>query len=160
MRLLGRIIMVPLGVIIAALAAIVFAGIAMLTTPLAGALLAAAFKSILGELFNIAQAPSRLAELDPERVFRAARALVAAIFFPQIITGLACEFFAIRSGLAQIFACAAIAALIPALMLGASLGAGIVPAAGFFAAMGACAGAVYWLIAGRRAGKAVETPKA
>ena len=158
LRIIGRLILVPLGVLLAAVAGVVFIGLSAFFSPAAGVLLWGAAKAAIALFFRVFTDPAWVAETGMDRMAQFARALFAALTVPAVLVGVTAEMFAIRSGLAQIAAAALLAALIPFLMLGGALAATGVQTAilGLFALTGAVAGAVYWLVAGHRAGRIAE----
>ena len=155
MRLVLRVILIPLGLALAVVASTTFLMAASLFTPEIA-------QALLTGLFTAADSLLMGALDDPGSVERFGALMVGLsrmsgliILLPPVLVAAASEVMGWRSWTLQAAACALLTVLIPWLMLpqtmaGAAL-AGRVSAILFVA--GAIAGSVYWLVAGRSAGR-------
>jgi hypothetical protein len=153
-RLVLRLILIPLGLALAIVASTTFLLAASLFTPEIA-------QALIGGLFDAFDALMAGAIDDPDSVERFGALMVGLsrmsgliILLPPIVVAAASEVMGWRSLTLQAAACALLTVLIPWLVLpqvmaGAAL-AGRVSAILF--AAGAVAGSVYWLVAGRGAG--------
>jgi len=155
-RLILRLVMVPIG--------IGFAGLAAVAVGLVGAVSSGYGASLAGvvEATGLSIAVAALTGVDPSDIasFVALLWLLAlgVVFVPVAIVAIAGELFGIASWFTYAFGMAALFALVPVVFPGepgphgwperALLG---------FCAMGLAAGTVYWALAGRGAGRARRT---
>jgi len=154
MRLLGRIILVPLAILIAAFAAGTFLVITGFAQPQFGGAIAEAAITTMERLADsLAQDGEGI-----DRFARLAQGLstltIAVLFLPVALVAAATEVFGLRWWLLQALGAALLTALLPwamlpNLMAGSALAS---PLTGVLAATGALAGSIYWMIAGRSAG--------
>ena len=161
MRLLGRLILGAFGLLLAVPTGCLALVLGLFVDPGANAWLTN------GALAGLDMALSDIAAgLPPEGLFLLAaglaKALFALLFLPPAVVGLSGEVFGARGILWYGAGCGILTAALPWLARGA-----VRPGApGFVAAearltlilfvVGACAGLVYWLVAGRSAGRAVR----
>jgi hypothetical protein len=153
-RLLGRLILIPLAIAIAAFAAGSFLVVAGFTQPqIGGAVTDAAIttlRTLVDSLMQDGEAIDRFARLAQG----VTTLTLAVLFLPVAIVAAAAEVFGIRWWIVQALGAALLAALLPWAML-PNLMTGTVLASsltGVLAATGALAGTIYWMIAGRGAG--------
>jgi hypothetical protein len=153
-RLLGRMILIPLAILIAAFAAGSFLVVAGFTQPqIGGAVTDAAIttlRTLVDSLMQDGEAVDRFARLAQG----VTTLTLAVLFLPVAIVAAAAEVFGIRWWIVQALGAALLAALLPwamlpNLMTGAPLASSLT---GVLAATGALAGTIYWMIAGRGAG--------
>jgi hypothetical protein len=153
-RLLGRLILIPLAILIAAFAAGSFLVVAGFTQPqIGGAVTDAAIttlRTLVDSLMQDGEAVDRFARLAQG----VTTLTLAVLFLPVAIVAAAAEVFGIRWWIVQALGAALLAALLPwamlpNLMTGAPLASSLT---GVLAATGALAGTIYWMIAGRGAG--------
>jgi hypothetical protein len=153
-RLLGRLILIPLAILIAAFAAGSFLVVAGFAQPqIGGAVTDAAIttlRTLVDSLMQDGEAIDRFARLAQG----VTTLTLAVLFLPVAIVAAAAEVFGIRWWIVQALGAALLAALLPWAML-PNLMTGTVLASsltGVLAATGALAGTIYWMIAGRGAG--------
>lgn len=128
--------------------------VAGLASPDLGLLIGGGFERLLAVLFDQAERG-----FDPAPAAEAAFSLLGRLGFailvaPVVLVAIGSELFRLRSGLIQSGAAGLLAALLPLAMLGLArspTGAELQVISALFL-VGAAAGFVYWLIAGRGAG--------
>jgi uncharacterized membrane protein YtjA (UPF0391 family) len=161
MRFLGRLLLGTFALLLAVPAGGVALTVALLFDPGANAWLTngalAGFDAALGDV---------AAGLPPEGILLllagVAQVLFVLLFVPPLLTAIAGEVFGARTLLWYGGGCGLLTAVLPWLVRGA-----VRPAGGGLAAaearltlilfvVGSCAGLVYWLVAGRSAGRALD----
>ena len=149
-----RAFLLCIGVFLAAAAGVVFIGLSAFFSPAAGVILLGAVKAAVALVLSMFDGLYSAVD-GIDSISRTARALAAALVVPALLTGVAAEAFALRSALFHIVASAALAALIPLLLMSGALDASGVKGMLLllFALTGAVSGEVYWVIAGRTAGR-------
>jgi hypothetical protein len=156
MRFLARLILIPLGIALAAIFALAFIGTAVTLRPeLASGLTAAAEQSaaMIRRWMTDGAEVIPLIELF---VTLLSRFVIAVLFAPVILTALAAEIGGFRSWFFHAVVTALLTAAIPFAVMPELFG-GAVPAlmslpTALLATTGAVAGTIYWIIAGRSAG--------
>jgi hypothetical protein len=156
LRIAGRIILIPLAILIAAIASGSFLVITGFVQPqIGGAVTEAAIatmRTLVESLMEDGEAIDRFGRL--------AKGLsvltVSVLFLPLALIAAVAEVFSLRWWIIQALGVALLAALLPwammpTLMAGVPLGSSLT---GILAAAGALGGSIYWLIAGRSAGAA------
>lgn len=154
MRFVWRLVIVPVGLVLAILSAMTFLATALVLQPGFAETVAA----IVERAVSIVADDLETGRLDESRFALVAtvvnRGTFAIFVMPLAIVAASAELFSIRGLIAQVAATAAISALVPWLLLPNVMASA--PASGaitsVFAATGAVAGFVYWLVAGRGAG--------
>jgi hypothetical protein len=154
MRLLGRIILIPLAILIAAITAGFFLVITGFVQPqLGGAIAEAAIRTmqiLADSLMEDGEALDRFARLAKGL----STLTLAVMFLPVALVAAVAEVFSLRWWIVQALGAALLTALLPwamlpNLMAGTPLASSLT---GVLAATGALAGSIYWMIAGRSAG--------
>jgi hypothetical protein len=159
MRFIGRLILIPLGVALAAFAAGAFLVSAGFVQPsLGGALTDAAIATLrkLSEsLMDDGETAVRFARLAQGVTTLS----LAVLLLPAAIVAAVAEVFGLRAWLLQALLAAALTALLPWAMLPDLIGGTPLASAltGLLAATGALSGSIYWMIAGRGAGSDPQT---
>jgi hypothetical protein len=161
MWIFGRLILIPLGMAVAAFFAGTFLVVAGFVQPqLGGALTEAALSTVqrlMESLMEDGEAAVRFGRLAEGMT----TLTVAVLFLPVAIVAAVSEVFSLRSWFVQALGASLLTALLPwaflpSLMAGTPLASALT---GLLAATGALAGSLYWTIAGRSAGsdpKSVE----
>jgi hypothetical protein len=154
MRLLGRIILIPLAILIAAITAGFFLVITGFVQPqLGGAIAEAAIRTmqiLADSLMEDGEALDRFARLAKGL----STLTLAVMFLPVALVAAVAEVFTLRWWIVQALGAALLTALLPwamlpNLMAGTPLASALT---GVLATTGALAGSIYWMIAGRAAG--------
>jgi hypothetical protein len=155
LHLLGRALLIPLGVLLAALAALTLLMMASVVQPAIGGALTDAAMATLRAVFENLMADGEA----PERIARLAIGLskltLAVLFLPVAIIAVATEMFSLRSWFVQALGVALLTALLPWAMLPSLLQGTAFASSltGLLAATGAFAGSIYWMVAGHGAGR-------
>jgi hypothetical protein len=151
-RLVLRLLIVPIG--------IGFAGIAALVVGIAGAISSGYGGGLaaVAEATGLSIVMAAMTGADPSDLASFVALLwlfaLGILFVPIAIVAIAGELFGVGSWLAYAFGCAAAFGLVPVLFPGDPATHGWPERAALgFVAMGLAAGSVYWLIAGRGAGR-------
>ncbi len=154
MRFIGRLILIPLAILVAAIASGSFLVITGFVQPqIGGAVTDAAIATVQTLVQSLMEDGEAI-----DRFGRLAKGLsvltVSVLFLPLALVAAVAEVFSLRWWVVQALGVAMLAALLPwammpTLMAGAPLGSSLT---GILAASGALAGSIYWLIAGRSAG--------
>ncbi|MGL4637348.1 MAG: hypothetical protein ACRCWF_15305 [Beijerinckiaceae bacterium] len=159
MRFLGRLILIPLGIAIAAFLAGTFLVVAGFVQPqLGGALTEAAIttlRRLVESLMEDGEAAVRFGRLAQGL----STLTVALLFLPVAIVAAVSEVFSVRFWFVQALGAALLTALLPwamlpSLMTGTPLASSLT---GLLAVTGALAGSIYWMVAGRSAGSDPKT---
>ncbi len=154
MRVFARLILIPLGIVLAAFAALVFLGIVGMTQPtVADALVTTAFKTMDRMFRTLMEGEEAIKQFGWSLVLLS-RFVVVVLLLPVTLVAVVAEFFAFRAWLfhaamAALLTAAMPFALMPELISGFAFASG---ATGLLAATGALAGSIYWIVAGRSAG--------
>lgn len=152
--LLRYLLLIPFALLVAMGAGLFALMIASVSSPDIALMIGGGVQRLFDALFGLAESG-----IDPGPAAQAAFALVARLGFaiivaPVLTVALVAEIFRLRSGIVQMGLAGLVAALLPLAMLRISrapTGAELQVVAGLFL-VGAAAGFVYWLIAGREAG--------
>lgn len=159
MHFIGRLILIPLGIVLAALTAGAFLISAGFIQPnLGGALTDAAISTVrrlIESLMEDGEAAVRFARLAQGVTTLS----IAVLFLPVALVAAVAEVFSLRFWFLQMLLAAALTAvlpwaMLPELMAGAPLASSVT---GLLAATGALAGSIYWMVAGRNAGADPKT---
>jgi hypothetical protein len=159
LRFIGRLILVPLGIILAAFMAMMFLGIVAVVQPTAAETLTGwamqSFRSLM-DAINDGDAAVQAYALS---VVSLSRIPIVVLLLPVAIVAAVAEVFAIRSWFLQMLLAALVTALAPFALapevMGRSPMASVLT--GILAATGALAGTIYWMVAGRSAGAEPQT---
>jgi hypothetical protein len=154
MRIFGRLILIPLGILIAALIAGTFLIVSGFVQPSLGGALAE------GAISTMRQLLESLMEDGPavDRFARLAKGLTSltlgVLFMPVALVAAVSEVFGLRHWILQALLAAVLTAVLPFAMLPEMMAGNLLasPITGLLAATGALAGSIYWMIAGRSAG--------
>jgi hypothetical protein len=154
MRIFGRLIVIPLGIFLAALIAGIFLVVSGFVQPSLGGAIADGAIATMRSLFE------SLLEDGPavERFSRLAKGLtsltLAVLFLPVSLVAALAEVFGLRLWIFQALLAALLTAILPFAMLPEMMAGNLLasPITGLLAATGALAGSIYWMIAGRSAG--------
>jgi hypothetical protein len=154
LRFIGRLILIPLGLLLAAFTAGAFLISAGFLQPsIGGALTEAAISTVRLVMQGVLENGE-----TPERILKLAQGLtalsLAVLFLPVALVAAVAEVFGMRPWLLQALFAAVLTALLPwamtpDLIVGQPLAS---PLTGLLAATGALAGSIYWMVAGRNAG--------
>jgi hypothetical protein len=154
LRFIGRLILIPLGIVLAAFTAGAFLVSAGFLQPnIGGALTEAAISTVRLMVQGVMEDGEA-----PDRILRLAKGLTslsfAVLFLPVALVAAVAEVFGMRPWLLQALLAAFLTALLPwamtpELIAGQPLAS---PLTGLLAATGALAGSIYWMVAGRNAG--------
>jgi hypothetical protein len=159
MRLIGRLIVMPLGILLAAFCALLFLGIVGMVQPsIAEAIATTAFRTMDRAFRTVLEGEEAIKQFGWSLVLFS-RFVVVVLFLPVTLFAVIAEFFALRSWLLHALCVALLTALMPFAIMpeligGSALASG---ATGLLAATGALAGTIYWMIAGRNAGPDPKT---
>ncbi len=156
MRTLVRLLLIiPFALLTAMGASFLFLSVAAVVSPDLAAMIFGALGALGDAVFGLAIDGVDPSPLAAQAAWRGFQFAVAALVAPVVLTALATELLSQRSALLQIALSGLIAAILPLALLGLSRapsGAEMRVIAALFLT-GATAGAVYWLIAGRDAGR-------
>lgn len=154
MRFVGRLILVPLAIAVAAFCALLLLGIVGMTRPeIAQAIAETAFRT-MDQLFRTALDGEEAILRYAASLALFSRFVVVVLILPVTLIAVVAEVFGIRAYLfhalfAALLTAAMPFALMPELIRGFAYAS---PASGLLAAAGALAGTIYWMLAGRSAG--------
>jgi ABC-type antimicrobial peptide transport system permease subunit len=154
LRFLGRMILIPLGIVLAAIVVLIFLGAVGMAQPgLADALASTAFKTIDRGIRTAFEGEEALKQFGWSLVALSRFGLVV-LLLPVTLVAVVAEFFALRAWFFQALAAALLTAAMPYALLPEIVARGGVTswATLLLAAAGALAGTIYWAIAGRSAG--------
>lgn len=153
-RFFGRLILIPLAILIAAVAAGSFLVITGFVQPQIGGAVSeaaiATMRTLVESLMEDGEAIDRFGRLAKG----VSTLTLSVLFLPVALVAAVAEVFGLRWWIMQALGAALLAAVLPwammpTLMAGAQLGSSLT---GILAAAGALAGSIYWMIAGRSAG--------
>jgi hypothetical protein len=148
-RLIARLILVPTGIVLAAVAAVAVLTAGLVSRGHLGSVIEQAF-TLLFRQFVAGQASGTVEPFGGALMgFWGSAAMVAAA--PVTLVALFGELFGTTAAIIYIAATGVAYGLIPVLVMSNMESAGFVSPG--FAASGFCAGLVYWLVAGRGAGR-------
>ncbi len=154
MRLIGRLILVPLGIAVAAFCALLFLGIVGMTRPeIAQAIAETAFRTV-DQLFRTAMQGEEAILRYAQNFVLFSRFVIVVLVLPVTLVAVIAEILAFRAWLFHALGVALLTAsmpfaVMPELIQGFPF---LSPATGLLAATGALAGTIYWMLAGRSAG--------
>jgi hypothetical protein len=159
LRFIGRLILVPLGIAFAALAALIFVGAVAVAQPAAAEALTGWALTAFQRLWSaIAEGDEAIKQYSMSLV-AFSRIPLVVLLLPVAVVAAVAEVFAVRAWLLQALLAALLTALIPFALapeiMARSASASTIMAV--LATTGAVAGTVYWLIAGRSAGSDPKT---
>jgi hypothetical protein len=155
LHLLGRAILIPLGLLLAAIAAATLLMMASVVQPALGGVIAdgamATLRAVFENLMADGEAPERVARL----AIGLSKLTLAVLFLPVAIMAAASEIFSLRSWFVQALGAAVLTALLPWAMLpsllqGTAFASSVT---GLLAVTGAFSGTIYWMVAGHGAGR-------
>jgi hypothetical protein len=159
LRFIGRLILIPLGIVMAALTAGVFlVSTGFIQPSLGGALTEAAISTVrrlMESLMEDGEAAVRFARLAQG----VSTLSVAVLFLPVALVAAVAEVFSMRHWLLQALLAGVLTALLPWAMLPDLIGSTPLASSltGLLAATGALAGSIYWMVAGHGAGSDPKT---
>ncbi len=155
LHVLGRTFLIPLGLILSAVAAATVLIMASVVQPTIGGAITEGAMTTLRAVFD-----NHMSDADaPERIARLAigfsKLTFALLFLPVALMAATSEIFSLRSWFVQALGAALLTALLPWAMLPSLLQgtAFASPITGLLAATGAFAGSIYWMVAGHGAGR-------
>jgi hypothetical protein len=154
MRIFGRIILIPFGILLAAIVSGIFLVSAGLVQPSLGGALVEGAIATMRQLFE-----SLLEDGPPvDRFSRLAKGLTsltaAVLFLPVSLVAAVSEVFGLRYWILQALLASVLTAVLPFAMLPELMAGNLLasPITGLLFATGALAGSIYWMVAGRSAG--------
>lgn len=159
MRFIGRLILIPLGILLAASCVLVFLGIVGVVKPAVGdAIAMTAFRTMDRMFQTVLEGEEAIRQFGWSLVIFS-RFAVVVLILPVTLVAVVAEFFAFRSWLFHALVTALLTAampfaLMPELIRGFQFASS---ATALLASAGALAGTIYWIIAGRGAGSAPKT---
>jgi uncharacterized membrane protein YecN with MAPEG domain len=159
LRFIGRLIVIPLGIVLAAFCALLFLGIVGMVQPsIAEAIATTAFKTMDRAFRTVMEGEEAIKQFGWSLALFS-RFVVVVLFLPVTLVAVVTEFFGLRPWLLHALGVALLTALMPFAMMpeligGAPFASGVT---GLLAATGALAGSIYWMIAGRKAGADPKT---
>ena len=158
LRIIGRIILVPLGIALAALTGLVFlTGVGLVQPGFSEVLATQASEQMQRLMRGLLAGEDVIGSFLPS-LAAFSRLAGVVLFLPMMLVAAVAEVFALRSFFIQILLVAFLTALLPYAVM-PELTAGTLFASslsGLLAVTGALAGSVYWMVAGRKAG--ADTP--
>jgi hypothetical protein len=159
LRFIGRLILIPLGILVAALVVLVFLGFVAVVQPaVAGVLSETVLKVFENAWYAVNDGEEGIrkyaASLMGFSLFP-----VVVLFLPVTVVAAIAEVFGIRSWFLQALVGALLTALLPwamypEIIAGKAMAS---PATGLLAVAGALGGTIYWMIAGHSAGSPPRT---
>jgi hypothetical protein len=159
LRFIGRLILVPLGILLAAICAMLFLAIVGMVQPsVADAIAMTAFRTMDRAFRTMLEGEEAIRQFGWSLILFS-RFVVVVLFLPVTLVAVVAEFFGLRPWLAQALGTGLLTALMPfALMPELTASSAFASSAtGLLAATGALAGTIYWMIAGRNAGPDPKT---
>lgn len=159
LRFIGRLILIPLGILLAAFTAGAFLiSVGFVQPSVGGALTDAAIAAVRTVVQGV-MAGSPSVERYVDLAFGFVRLTLAVLFLPVTIGAAVAEVFGLRIWLLQALLAAMLTAVLPwamtpELIAGQPLAS---PLTALLAATGALAGSIYWMVAGRNAGRDPDT---
>jgi hypothetical protein len=155
LRFIGRLILIPLGIALAAICVLLFLGIAgMLQPGVADAVAATAFQTMDRAFRTVMEGEEAMLQFGWSLLLLS-RFAVVILFLPVALTAAVAEVFGIRAYLFHALCAAVLTAAMPfALMPDVAARVPVTSwATMLLAAAGALAGTIYWMVAGRGAGR-------
>jgi hypothetical protein len=155
MRIFGRLILIPLAIVLASFVAGTFLVVAGFAQPqIGGAVTDGAITTIrmlFESLFEEGEAVDRFARLSKGLT----TLTLAVLFLPVAMVSAVSEVFSLRWWFVQALGAAFLTALLPWAMLPNVIGSTPLASSltGLLAATGALSGSIYWMIAGKSAGR-------
>jgi hypothetical protein len=152
--MIARLILIPLALCLAAAGAWLALVIGLFANPELAGLWAALAERILDTAAAAAMGDERGVLQIAALAGASWKLVLGVILAPSLIVAVVSEVFGLRSGVMQVLAAAALTAAVPFAMLPHTLSTSGMPPALLtaLAIAGAVGGALYWLVAGRRAG--------
>jgi len=154
LRFLGRLILIPIAIAIAAFCALLFLGIVGMTQPSIAQAIAETAYQTMDRLFRTMLEGDEAIRRYAESFALFSRFVVVVLILPVTLIALVAEVFAWRAYLFHALLAALLTAAIPYALMPDLIGgfAFASRATGLLAATGALAGTIYWMLAGRSAG--------
>jgi hypothetical protein len=154
LHFVGRLILIPLAILIAAFSALVFLGVVGMVQPEIAKAIAGVASGTLDKVFRTVLEGEEAIKQFGWSLVLFSRFVIVVLFLPVTLVAVIAEFLGIRSYFFQALVTAIITAVLPFAMMrelieGFDFASG---ATGLLAATGALAGTIYWVIAGRNAG--------
>jgi hypothetical protein len=155
MRIFGRLILIPLAILLASFVAGTFLVVAGFAQPqIGGAITDGAIitiRTLFESLLEDGEAVDRFARLSKGLT----TLTLAVLFLPVVLVAAVSEVFNLRWWFVQALGAAFLTALLPWAMLPTVIGGTALASSltGLLAATGALAGSIYWMIAGKSAGR-------
>jgi hypothetical protein len=159
LRFVGRLILIPLGIVLAAFCALLFLGaVGMVQPSIAEAIASTAFQTVDRAFRTVMEGDEAIRQFGWSLVVFSRFAIVV-LLLPVTLIAVIAEFFGLRAYLIHALGVALLTAampfaLMPELISGFAFAS---RATGLLAATGALAGTIYWMIAGRGAGRDPQT---
>jgi hypothetical protein len=153
-HILGRVLLIPLGVLLAAIVAGIFLIVVGFVQPSFGGAVTetaiATLRRLVESLMEDGEAAERFARLAQGVTTLS----LALLFLPSALVAAVTEAFSVRLWIVHALGAAVLTALLPWAMLPNLMGATPLASAltGLLAATGALAGSIYWMVAGHGAG--------
>jgi hypothetical protein len=159
LRFIGRLIVIPLGIVLAAFCALLFLGIVGMVQPsVAEAIAMTAFKTMDRAFRTVLEGEEAIKQFGWSLVLFS-RFVIVVLLLPVTLVAVVAEFFALRAWLVHALGVALLTAVVPFAMMPELIGGAAFASSvtGLLAATGALAGSIYWMIAGRNAGADPKT---
>jgi hypothetical protein len=159
LRLIGRIILVPLGILLAGIIILAFLGfVAVIQPGLAETISSTVFTIFERVWYAVADGETGIRSFG-QSLTTFSRFPVVVLFLPVTIVAAVSEVFGLRNWFVQALMAALLTAILPwAMHPEVIAGKGIAsPVTGLLAAAGAVGGTIYWMVAGHSAGPSPKT---
>jgi hypothetical protein len=154
LHFIGRLIVIPLAILIAAFSALVFLGVVGMVQPdVAKAIVGLAYGTLDKVFRTVLEGEEAIRQFGWSLILFS-RFVIVVLFLPITLVAVISEFLSIRSYFFQVLLTALVTAIMPFAVM-RELIEGFAFASqttGLLAATGALAGSIYWIIAGRNAG--------
>jgi hypothetical protein len=159
LRFIGRLILIPLGILLAAVFAMAFLGGVAVMQPLAAEALTGWALKAFETLWTAAQQGEEAVRAYGLSMLAFSRVPLVVLFLPVAVVAAVAEVFAMRSWLLQMLLAALLTALVPFALAPEVMGRAPLASliTGVLAATGALAGTIYWMVAGHGAGSEPKT---
>jgi hypothetical protein len=158
-RLIGRLILIPLGILLAAFAAMLFLGFVAVVQPFAAEALTGWAMKTFQSLWSAVNEGDAAIQQYAMSMVALSRVPLVVLFLPAAIVAAVAEVFALRSWIVQMLLAALLTALVPFALAPEVMGRAPLASliTGVLAATGALAGTIYWMVAGHGAGSEPKT---
>ncbi|MGL4243408.1 MAG: hypothetical protein ACRCTI_20025 [Beijerinckiaceae bacterium] len=159
LRFIGRLILIPLGILLAAFIAMLFLGFVAVVQPFAAEALTGWALKAFETLWNAVMEGDTAVQNYAMSLVSFSRVPIVVLFLPVAIVAAVAEVFAMRSWFLQMLLAALLTALVPFALAPEVMGRAPLASVitGVLAATGALAGTIYWMVAGRSAGADPQT---